>query len=74
MNNTMINAQSDLRTPFAVTEPGRWHTADAIEVCEAPAWHGRSPERAYVAQRLSGGLCAWGVIREAVVDVVRAAK
>jgi hypothetical protein len=71
-NNTATNAQSNLRAPFAVSESGRWHTADGIEVCEGPAWHGRSPARRYVAQRLIGGRCAWGATREAAADAVRA--
>jgi hypothetical protein len=71
-NNTMTNAQSARRTPFAVSEGGRWHTADGIEVCECPAFADRSSERRYVAQRRTGGLCAWGSTREAAADAVRA--
>jgi len=72
-NNTMKIVTSK-RSAFSEPESGRWHTADGIEVCEGPAWHGRSPARRYVAQRLSGGACAWGATREAAADAVRALK
>lgn len=56
---------------YAQSEGGRWETADGIEVCEGPAWHGRAAERRYVAQRLSGGPCQWGATPEAAAAAVR---
>lgn len=61
-------------TRFGASEAGRWETEDMIEVCEGPAWHGRSPERRYVAQRISGGPCAWGSTRAAALEACRAAN
>jgi hypothetical protein len=59
-------------TRFGLNETGRWETPDGIEVVEGPAWHGRSPEHRYVAQRVTGGRCVCGATREAAVDALRA--
>jgi hypothetical protein len=71
MPNTMKIIARTMTTAFSEPEPGRWLTDDSIEVVEGPAWHGRSPERRYVAQRLNGGPCGWGATREAAAAAVR---
>lgn len=70
-NNTEFKNVTRARTRFGETEPTRWETPDGIEVVEGAAWHGRAPERRYVAQRVTGGPCAWGATREAAVAALR---
>jgi hypothetical protein len=71
--NTKLTPVISRRTAFGIPAAGRWHTADGIEVCEGPDWHGRAPERRFVAQRRTGGRCAWGATAEAAAEAVRAA-
>jgi hypothetical protein len=71
-NNNEFKNVTFPRTRFGESEPARFETPDGIEVLEGPAFAGRAPEHRWVAQRVSGGPCAWGPTREAAVAGVRA--